>query len=121
MRSMAILFAFSGGKYLLNGRALLVPYRDDHLTNVNTCFSCLFSAVLFALYRIRDINAMTNIVTVEYHGAELTVHAGLLGQLGQLRPGTLFQFLGELERENGKVCLPCSSLNSNICILEESF
>lgn len=54
------------------------------------------------------MNAVTNLVNVEYHGTELAVHAGLLGQLGQFRPGMLFQFLGELERENDKVCLPQS-------------
>lgn len=53
---------------------------------------------------MKGLDALRSILTVEYHGAELRIDASMLGDFGQLRPGKLLQFLGELEKDNGKVC-----------------
>lgn len=67
--------------------------------------SLLIANVPLILHRIKESNALTNLVILEYGGAELTVNSALLGHLGQLNKGYLVQFLGELEKQNDKVCL----------------
>lgn len=55
--------------------------------------------------RIKESNVFNNSVVVEYHGAELSVNTSLLGHPGHLTNGKLFQFLGELEKQNEKFVL----------------
>lgn len=52
------------------------------------------------------MNAMTNSILVEYHGRELRVSADLLDRLDRYRNGMLFQFLGELQKDQGEVSPP---------------
>jgi hypothetical protein len=44
------------------------------------------------------------IMTVAYHGSQLTLRTDLVGDIGRFRRSSLFQFLGELELgQDGKV------------------
>lgn len=62
------------------------------------------------LGRIVKVDVANDVIDVEYHGARLRVCSKLLdGGYGGFMPGTLFQFLGELERNSqraGEVCIP---------------
>lgn len=90
---------------------------------------CFFSIYKFPrssiiICRIKGVNAMNSTITAEYHGQQLVVDASLLGDLGQFHSGKLFQFLGELERDNDKVrlvnlsrLLPCCVPNATVLTL----
>lgn len=53
--------------------------------------------------RIKAIEAVRDVIVIEYHACELAVNTELLQPHGQMRKGMLLQFLGELQREEGMV------------------
>lgn len=49
------------------------------------------------------MNVHTDLISIEYHGQQLEVDGRLLGSYEKMTRGSLFQFLGELERTRSKV------------------
>jgi hypothetical protein len=49
--------------------------------------------------RVTEVDARAGLLTVEYHGARLTVDCQLLGDVGRYHGPALYQFLGELSVE----------------------
>lgn len=60
------------------------------------------------LGRVRAVNVQSGSIVIEYHNKQLEIDGMLLGNPGQYRLGHMFQFLGELERRNEKVCTTVS-------------